>query len=246
MTDIFVVNLEHSVERKEYISAQLDSMPVKYEMFPAVNGHESRLSILDMYDDGLSQAYRSKSLTKGQIGCYASHYLLWQKCVELNKPIIVIEDDIAIDKKRFIEFYDLVPELDSKYEFVRLSAHRRRKARLTTIETIGNLSIHRASKGHMSTMGYFLTPNGAKKFLKYSTAWYMAVDIYMDRFWIHGAEPFGLEPPCVSEDIHFESDIGYEKNASRSLSGRLRRETFNLSETTKRAVHNIKFRYYNR
>ena len=162
----------------------------------------------------------------------------------MNKPIIVIEDDIAIDKKRFIEFYDLVPELDSKYEFVRLSAHRRRKARFTTIETIGNLSIHRASKGHMSTMGYFLTPDGAKKFLKNSIKWYMAVDIYMDRFWSHGVEPFGLEPACVGEDPNFESDIGYEKNVSRSFFSRCRREYFNLSESIKRTIHNAKFKSF--
>lgn len=244
MTDIFVVNLENSVERKKYISEQLDSMFVNYQIFPAVNGRESKLSILGMYDDDLSQKYRSKSLTKGQIGCYASHYLLWEKCVELNKPIIIIEDDIIIDKKYFSEFYHLIPELNSKYEFIRLSEHRRRKAKFQTIQSIDNLTIHRANKGHMSTMGYFLTPDGAKKFLKNSSKWYMAVDIYMDRFWNHDVEPFGLEPPCVGEDPKFESDIGYEQNVTRSFFSRCRREYFNLSESIKRTIHNVKFKSF--
>jgi len=241
MIDIFVVNLEQSVKRKKYISERLDSMPVKYQIFPAINGRESTLSILDMYDDTLSQAYRCKSLNKGQLGCYASHYLLWERCVELNKPIIVIEDDIAIDHSVFTKFYNLASSLDSKYEFIRLSEHRRRKVKFKTIEQMSDLSIHRANKGHMSTMGYFLTPDGAKKFLQHSKKWYMAVDIYMDRFWVHGVEPFGIDPFCVAEEPNFESEIGYVKDSKRTFISRCRRECFNLSESIKRAVYNIKF-----
>lgn len=245
MIDIFVVNLEHSVERKNFISEQLDSLNVNYQIFPAINGRESVHPVLDMYDDQLSQTYRCKSLSKGQLGCYASHYLLWEKCVELNKPIIIIEDDILIDKQSFAEFYNLAPNLNSQYEFIRLNAHRRRKATFQTIENVNNLSIYRASKGHMSTMGYFLTPAGAKKFLQNSKKWYMAVDIYMDRFWVHDVEPFGITPPCVAVDPKFESDIGYEKSAKRPFSARCRRELFNLSETVKRDLHNLKFKIKN-
>lgn len=30
----------------------------------------------------------------GVIGCFYSHYTLWQKCVELNEPIMIFEDDV--------------------------------------------------------------------------------------------------------------------------------------------------------
>lgn len=30
----------------------------------------------------------------GVIGCFYSHYSLWQKCVELNEPIMIFEDDV--------------------------------------------------------------------------------------------------------------------------------------------------------
>lgn len=35
----------------------------------------------------------------GQRGCWFSHFLLWQKCLELNEPIIVLEHDAVIQKK---------------------------------------------------------------------------------------------------------------------------------------------------
>jgi GR25 family glycosyltransferase involved in LPS biosynthesis len=30
----------------------------------------------------------------GVVGCFYSHYMLWQKCVELNEPIMIFEDDV--------------------------------------------------------------------------------------------------------------------------------------------------------
>jgi GR25 family glycosyltransferase involved in LPS biosynthesis len=34
----------------------------------------------------------------GVKGCFYSHYKLWQKCVELNEPIIIWEDDIVLTR----------------------------------------------------------------------------------------------------------------------------------------------------
>ena len=222
MVRIFVVNLKKSIERKKYISKLLTSMDFNFEFFEAIDGSSSKLDILDCYDENLSQSYRCKSLSKGQIGCYASHYLLWQKCVELGEPILIIEDDIDIDKINFIEFYNLAENLNSKYEFIRLSKHRRRKWTSKITLNSGNIKIHRANKGHMSTMGYFVSPDGAKKFIDNSLSWYMPVDIFMDRFWIHKAEPYGIEPALVFENKSFYSDIGYEKKAKRKLMNSIR------------------------
>ena len=39
-----------------------------------------------------------KGNTPGVKGCFYSHYRLWQKCVELNEPIIIWEDDIVLTR----------------------------------------------------------------------------------------------------------------------------------------------------
>jgi GR25 family glycosyltransferase involved in LPS biosynthesis len=40
----------------------------------------------------------TKPGTPGVKGCFYSHYRLWQKCVELNEPIIIWEDDIVLSR----------------------------------------------------------------------------------------------------------------------------------------------------
>lgn len=39
-------------------------------------------------------AEAGKMSMPGVIGCFYSHYGLWQKCVELNEPIMIFEDDV--------------------------------------------------------------------------------------------------------------------------------------------------------
>ncbi|MDX1302644.1 glycosyltransferase family 25 protein [Photobacterium sp.] len=245
MIDIFVINLESSTDRRAHISKQLDELGVNYHIFSAINGHKGHHPLFDMYDDGLSQLYRGKSLSKGQIGCYASHYQLWQQCIELNKPIIVIEDDALIYPKAFKAFIQHLPQLEDNYECIRLFDNKRKCFSFNPVKQLDSITICKFSKGHMSATGYFITPAGATKMLKHSTRWYMAVDIYMDRFWINDVECYGTSPACLTNDPIFESDIGYGKKAPRSFLTRCKREWFNLTELIKREIHNLRFKINN-
>lgn len=38
--------------------------------------------------------YHEELNGRGSVGCYLSHFALWKKCVELNQPILIMEDDI--------------------------------------------------------------------------------------------------------------------------------------------------------
>jgi GR25 family glycosyltransferase involved in LPS biosynthesis len=40
----------------------------------------------------------NKALSPGTLGCFYSHYRLWQKCVELNEPIFIFEDDVIFSR----------------------------------------------------------------------------------------------------------------------------------------------------
>lgn len=230
-----------STIRKDNITKQLDCLNLNFSIFNAVNGKESKHPLFNMYDDNLSQTYRGKSLSKGQLGCYASHYLLWQKCIELNHPIIILEDDALIYPKPFMDIVNNIELLTKKYECIRLFDNKRPHFFKLKQMILSHTSIYKFSKGHMSTTGYLLTPSGAQKLLQHSNKWYMAVDIYMDRFWVNQLECYGTVPACLTNDPIFDSDIGYGKKAPRSLRCKIKREIFNLKELMRRESANIKF-----
>lgn len=58
----------------------------------------------------------------GILGCFYSHYRLWEKCVELNEPIMIFEDDVLFTRTYHpVNFQDVIilvlgnPQKSGKY-----------------------------------------------------------------------------------------------------------------------------------
>lgn len=240
--NIYIINLASSLDRKENITKQLDNMTLPYTIFSAIDGRKDPHPLFDMYDDKLSQQYRGKSLSKGQLGCYASHFLLWEECVKINAPIIIIEDDALIYPVPFLDFIKHQKEISKKYQCVRLFDNKRKNFCFSSQEQFDSLNICKFNKGHMSTTGYFITPEAARKLIMHSQRWYMAVDIYMDRFWVNEVECYGTSPACLTNDPLFDSEIGYGEKSPRNLFSRVKREWFSVKELLRRETHNFKYK----
>ncbi|WQT01155.1 glycosyltransferase family 25 protein [Helicobacter pylori] len=59
----------------------------------------------------------SDGLTLPEFGCYLSHYLLWKECVKLNQPVVILEDDVALESNFMQALEDC---LKSPFDFVRI------------------------------------------------------------------------------------------------------------------------------
>ena len=65
------------------------------EIFPGVRKEDSQAFFLERDLTFTLTPDRDKTHdTKAEMGCFASHYLLWEKCVELDEPIMILEDDV--------------------------------------------------------------------------------------------------------------------------------------------------------
>jgi len=105
-----VINLPDRKDRMQRFNA--NNPYLEYELFKAVEGHKIG------YDKLLSQGFDTDHdwidpilntpLTKGEIGCFLSHWKAWKQCIKLNEPILVLEDDAIItDKFSYDELYKL-------------------------------------------------------------------------------------------------------------------------------------------
>lgn len=83
---IYVISLAESTDRQEYIKKQLKDY--SFEIVNAVNGR--------MIDENSIPSYiRKGTLNAGQIGCFMSHFNLWERILESNNklPSVILEDD---------------------------------------------------------------------------------------------------------------------------------------------------------
>ncbi|WP_301098110.1 glycosyltransferase family 25 protein, partial [Otariodibacter sp.] len=214
-TPIFIINLEKSVDRKKFITEQINkfntSSPglVNYQFFPAINGKENPdFYLFKKYNQEKRLRCKGHTMNFSQLGCWASHYLLWEKCIELNQGIIVLEDD-AIIHDNFLEVYRFCSSTENTFEFFWLSppSPQRRNQKGTKIYTIPQTqnTLLRFYKAWNNTTGYYITPQAAKKLLDYAKEWIYEVDITMERYWENNLDFLAVTPFCIEPNIDLDS-----------------------------------------
>lgn len=98
--DYYVINLERRKDRRHVIQQRLDKFNIHRAKFvKAIDGHIQDLKpifdnklILNKYHNYIRREFR-----KGEVGCYISHYNVWEMFKNSNADYgIVFEDDIVI------------------------------------------------------------------------------------------------------------------------------------------------------
>ncbi|STO53799.1 glycosyltransferase family 25 protein [Canicola haemoglobinophilus] len=222
--NIFIINLAKSTARKQFITEQFSRLnenlknPIPYHFFAAINGKENPdFPLFKKYNKTKHFQRKGNQLSLSQLGCWASHYLLWEKCVELNEPIIILEDD-AILKENFLEVYNFLSSPQNSFEFFWLSipspAKRKRNQKYKVICNIENTenSIAQFYYSWANTTGYFITPKAAQKLLTHCYEWVYEVDTQMERYWETKIPYLSIIPFCVEPDLSMESNISTTDN----------------------------------
>lgn len=197
---IFIINLERAIERKVHMQRQfenLDPQRFQVEFFKAIDCLQDEHLAFGQYSKFKSLLYRGKELSDGERACFASHYSLWQKCVELGEPIVILEDDVEL----FPQFGEGVARAkQSEYVYIRLS-YLFKKGKMFPLPNNFSLSF----SDIRGTQGYYLTPRGALAFIESARSWYCPVDDYMDMFFLHRVPNVCIEP--VLKEVGVESTI---------------------------------------
>ncbi|MEH6560046.1 MAG: glycosyltransferase family 25 protein [Marinobacter sp.] len=244
--EIVVISLHRATERRKAIEGQFAALGLPFVFFDAVDGklgHE----LFSRYSAQKARRIGEIPLSPGHLGCFASHYMVWQKCVDSGKAMIVLEDDAMLYEKVFRTFFNSVQELPEYVECLRLFESKSRNRQYIPVFKTEGLGIGKFLRGHKSATGYYLTPGAAEKFVRYAETWAEPVDIEMDQFWANGVECYGLLEPCLTHNATFESAIDFGVNPSKERRGlmRLRWRWYLLKGKIRREVHNLWFRLAN-
>ena len=241
---IYIINLEKSKERRDFIYNQFDNLPQKigYQFFKAVYGKEEpNHPLFSKYNEKKRFARKGHYMSLSQLGCVASHYLLWQKCIELNQGIIVLEDD-AIIHSNFPDVLNFIESNENTFEFFWLSppAPARRNQKGKVVYSSEKLQVARYKKGWGNATGYFINPNAARKLLDYCNEWILDVDIMMERYWENKLDHLAIIPACVEPDFSKESNIPVDKQqGKRSLKTKILREIYKTKDNVNKFIYDL-------
>lgn len=116
---LYVINMEKSKDRKEYIQQHFKKYGIsEYTFVNAIDGSVEDLSTLILNSDSLS-------ITKGEAACSISHLIAIEKWLEESDSeyAIFLEDDVSFETCDYWEFswLDFLKSVTQKYDILQLA-----------------------------------------------------------------------------------------------------------------------------
>jgi glycosyl transferase family 25 len=186
MYKTFIIHLsqiESSLESALKLQEDLKSINIEAELFEGTYGNEAEKIFSDenrtvhpisFKGFEIDERYENKAKRPGVMGCFYSHYRLWEKCVELNETICVFEDDVEIHRELIpVEFEDVL--------VITLGARKSEKYKQYLYNPTGAPTAEYYHNSSMpGTTGYLITPQGANKLLDAYKHTFLASDNAMN------------------------------------------------------------------
>lgn len=173
----FLINLDKRTDRLEGMKEEITKSKILRELgvkrIAAVDG--TRLPHRDMVAKGIlsKKAYNSlmentevngEYLTMGGLGCFLSHVHVWEEIALMEKPALVLEDDVMLSDTFDDEMEGLLRDAPSHYGIIYLAnmvgeaVHRSLRAH--------NDRMYRMKGDQWGTYAYVLSPPAARMMLK--------------------------------------------------------------------------------
>lgn len=164
----FIIHLskvESSFNSANILKSQLANVNISSELFEGSYGNITYQEYVDqnriLHPWGIKGPMADEErhrLIPGEIGCFDSHYRLWQKCIELDEPIFIWEDDARIIREFFpVEWDDVLSVA---------SSHSKKMGKYNQY-LISPTGTPMAADYYQSSMpgnaGYLIKPHAAKK-----------------------------------------------------------------------------------
>ncbi len=134
MIGVYIISLKESQRRldtEKLVSESNEKFKGRcvFQIFDAISPkHEDfEKFVQELYDaqsmlksDWFHSDWCCGELLPQEFGCYLSHYFLWKECVKTNQPVVILEDDVALESHFMQALEDC---LKSPFDFVRLYGH---------------------------------------------------------------------------------------------------------------------------
>ncbi|XP_019899150.2 procollagen galactosyltransferase 2 [Esox lucius] len=169
--EIFLINLKRRFDRRDRMLSTLAVLGIDFTLTEAVDGkalNTSRLLAMgiDMLP-GYKDPYSGRVLTRGEIGCFLSHYKIWKQVAELGlRRVLVLEDDVRFEprfRSRLMTLLENVDRVRLDWDLIYIGRKRLQvKQPEPWVEGVSNL-VH--PDYSYWTLGYALSLQGAKKLL---------------------------------------------------------------------------------
>ena len=187
---ILVISLVRSLDRRAKVQQEMGKISAPWEFLDAVDGSSLRQPPIE-YKAKKVKRLQGYFLTPNEIGCYLSHKEAWRRCVKVNVPTLILEDDFIMSP----EFEGTLATLlnsPSTWSFVRLQGLYEVPSQ--PIESLSNVQLVRNIGDAVGATAYLLKPEVARTLIEASSDIYEPVDHFLEHHQKHGLDFLAVRP----------------------------------------------------
>ncbi|MBP9753339.1 MAG: glycosyltransferase family 25 protein [Proteobacteria bacterium] len=207
---VYVINLDRSKERLEYVMPQLQKLGLPIERISAIDGKKLTQKDLDekVDFDTLNISYKHAYI--GAIGCSMSHIKAWETFLKSDFEFaVVFEDDVGFDAQKLRKAIDDLAENKNLWDVntfnMYLFKNKKHKGlRVKALSDGQDLLIY--LKTTPCTGCYILNRKAALKYVEKAYPIKLAADDYYARSWEFDIKFTGIEP-CLVHQEYGDSDL---------------------------------------
>ncbi|XP_004757260.3 inactive glycosyltransferase 25 family member 3 isoform X1 [Mustela putorius furo] len=168
--EVFVISLARRPDRRERMLSSLWEMEISGRVVEAVDGRTLNSSIMrnlgvDLLP-GYQDPYSGRTLTKGEVGCFLSHYSIWEEVAARGlAQVLVFEDDVRFESNFRGRLERLMEEVEAEklpWDLIYLGRKQVNPEEEAAVERLPHLVVAGYSYW---TLAYVLSLAGARKLL---------------------------------------------------------------------------------
>lgn len=231
---IYMINLKRRPDRRIRMKKCLRMQGVNFTLFDAVDSKSLNSTYLrkmgiDMLP-GYVDPYRERGLTRGEIGCFLSHFTIWNEVREKEySSVMILEDDVRFEPgfaRRIIDLMERIKMAEMPWDLIYVGRKRLQRVVEPPVENVEGLVEPDYSYW---TIGYLLSLSGAEKLIdgdplgrmvpvdEYLPIMYdkHPSDLYNDQFPRRNLIALSVEPLLIFP-THYTFDVNYFSDTETS------------------------------
>lgn len=232
-TRILVVSLKGAEDRRQAFRASIGDATLPWEFLDACESLHPDLAYRE--DDAI--VAKGRPLTKGEIGCYSSHYEAWRQLVAgSHDQYVVLEDDVIVDWA-YLAAFAAMDHAAAGHDYIRLYYKKPAPMRMLARDYGARTRWLTEVSGYcFGTQGYLITRRAAATFLDRLRTVRRPVDDEMDRSWSHGVRNLAVFPFPIMERTQ-DSGIGLKRFEAFDVPPRLKLQRAIARRRERLALH---------
>ncbi|XP_077134903.1 procollagen galactosyltransferase 2 [Ranitomeya variabilis] len=233
--EVFMINLKRRQDRRVRMLRSLYELQIQAKTFDAVDGkalNESQIKTLNIdVLPGYQDPYSGRTLTRGEIGCFLSHYYVWKEVVDRGlEKTLVIEDDVRFEyqfRSKLVKLMNDIETVALDWDLIYIGRKRMQVKRPE--KAVPNVMNLVEADYSYWTLGYAISQKGARKLINAEPLGKMLpvdefipvmfnkhpVEKYMEHYHPRDLKAFSAEPLLVYP-THYTGQPGYFSDTETS------------------------------